>query len=160
MGADIKHPLDKQIADVGARMLFQGGVGLLRSLRSEGMLSDVRSGSGKIHQDCAQLSKILRYFVQTVYVLVRKPGHAPHACHPGPLCTCVCFCRYCGCEHVEYVKFLDLRLQKATYSADALPELKRRGRKRGVTMTQRAPSEGSAKKKKREYNSYAMWESC
>ena len=44
---------------------------------------------------------------------------------------------YAGCEHVEYIKMLDLRLRPATSSQTTLPMQKRRGRKRGQTLTVR-----------------------
>ncbi len=146
MGSDVKHPLDKQIGAAGARMLFQGGEQLLCSLRSAGMLVDCTDDVGGVYPDCTLLSPVLRFFVNTVYVLLRSPGHAPHPHHPSPLCTCICFCRYAGCEHVEYMKFINLRLRQATASREFLPELKRRGRKRGVTLTQRSGAKALAKR--------------
>ena len=92
--------------------------------------------------DCTSLSLVLQYFVNIAYVILRKPGHAPHPTISEPLCTCLCYCRYAGCEHVEYAKFRTFRA--ATSTVDALPELKRRGRKRGKTLTQR----GAAKAKR------------
>ena len=94
--------------------------------------------------DCTSLSLVLLYFVNIAYVILRKPGHAPHPTISEPFCTCVCYCRYASCEHVEYAKFRTFRLRAATSTVDALPELKRRGRKRGKTLTQR----GAAKAKR------------
>ena len=84
-------------------------------------------------------------FHQICYVIVRKPGHAPHPHISQPLCTCVSYCRYASCEHVEYVKMLNLRLREATSTRDTLPENKRRGRKRGQTLTERGAAKAKAK---------------
>ena len=94
--------------------------------------------------DCTSLSMVLQCFVNIACVILRKPGHAPHPTISEPLCTCLCYCRYAGCEHIEYAKFRTFRLRAVTSTVDALPELKRRGRKRWKILTQR----GAAKAKR------------
>ena len=85
-----------------------------------------------------------------VGVLVRPPHHEPHAGFLDPMCNCVTFCRYGGCEHVEYVKMLDVRLRPATVFQATLPVLQRRGRKRGSTVTKRGAAQADARMRKAE----------
>ena len=130
--------LDRAVAQSGAQMMFLGGQALVNSLREHGLLQIMESSdSAESAADCTFLSAVLRYYVNISYVIVRAPGHGPHEQICEPLCTCAVYCGYGGCEHVEFVKTLNLRLRPATASLDALPVLKRRGRKPGHTLTQR-----------------------
>ena len=140
-----RHTLDKTKAAAGARMLFQGGKDLLTALRAATMLRSYEAEDGTSTDDCTSLSVVMQYFTNIVYVILRSPGHAPHAHIAEPLCTCVSYCRYAGREHVEYVKTLSVRLRPATTTTDTLPELKRRGRKRGHTLTKRGEAKAKAK---------------
>ena len=126
-------------------MLFQSGESLTEALREAGMLQDMKRKDGVAEPNCTVFAKVVEYFAQIVYVILRPAGHAPHPEFHDPLCTCAYFCRYAGCEHVEYVKMLALRLRPATSSAVTLPVQKRRGRKRGQTLTVR----GAARAQKR-----------
>ena len=107
---------------------------LTQALREAGLLQDMKRSDGVAQTNCTVFSQVLRYFAN---VIIRPAGYAPHPEFHDPLCTCPCFCRYAGCEHVEYIKMLDLRLRPASSSQSTLPVQKRRGRKRGQTLTQR-----------------------
>ena len=140
---------DRLAAQRGARMLFLGGPELLQALREATLLRDLTHDNGDVAPNCTFLSEVLKFFVNTVYVLVREPGHEPHPSIPQPICTCTSCCRYGGCEHIEFIKMLDLRLRKATTTTDTMPELKRRGRKRGSTLTNRSAARPKVKAPKR-----------
>ena len=118
-----------KLAHVGAELLFQSDDALRIALRKVGALQSCTTNDGSTLTDSVSLSAVLKVFHQICYVIVRKPGHAPHPHISEPLCTCVSCCRYASCEHVEYVKMLNLRLREATSTKDTLPENKRRGPK-------------------------------
>ena len=145
MAANLRYPLDREKAKAGARMLFEGGDELLRSLRTEGILRTYETDDGEQLHDCTCLGAVLQYFVNIVYVFVRSPGASPHAHIPEPFCKCGRHCRYAGCQHAEYVKTFSVRLRAASTSTDNLPEIRRRGRKLGQTLTQRGAANAKAK---------------
>ena len=136
LGSSTKFPWDTEKGRVGAELLFQGRTSLLHNLRRHGLFCDDEA-KGDLHTDCTGFSRVLRFFVNTVHVILRCPGHAPHPQHPRSICTCKWFCRERGCEHVEYVKCWDVQLRAKTNSADVLPVLTRSGRKRGTIPTPR-----------------------
>jgi len=129
----LQGTFDDTKATMAARMLCTHGQDLHKLLRSAGILVDMKGVDGTAIPSCAQMSLVKEFFVDLVFVVLREDGHPPAPFFPGPLCTCVPFCRYAGCEHVEYVKCVDFPLRKATSTADSLPVQQRRGRKRGPT---------------------------
>ena len=136
--------LCQEDAQAAVRMLSLGGDALQTELVRVGILTDMKASSGVVVRRCTSLEKVLRFFKNMCFVLVRPAHHPPFPTFAGPLCSCTCFCRYAGCEHVEFAKMLDLRLRPATSSAEQLPVQRQRGRKRGQTLTAR----GDAKAKR------------
>ena len=135
---NIEEELDIGVASAGARMLYLGGKALEDALVAGGVLVDLSHvHSGASVPKCTSLKKVIDYFQRYVYVFAKTQGHPPCPKWNGLICTCEHFCRYQGCEHVEYVKMLELRLRPSSSSVDVLPVVARRGRVQGTAMTQR-----------------------
>ena len=131
---------DVNFARRGVDMLFLAGDSLLEVLRCVGILQDFPLVEGHHVKNCLVYSEVQKYFAKIRYVFVKPAGHPPHPRCAGFLCTCISYCRYAGCEHVEFTKILNLRLRPATSSAEQLPVQRKRGRKRGQTLTARGES--------------------
>jgi len=140
-----KETLCHEDAQAAVRMLSLGGETLQKEMVRVGILTNMKASSGVLVRRCTSLANVLRFFKNMCFVFVRPAHHPPFPTFADPLCSCTCFCRYAGCEHVEFAKMLDLRLRPATSSAEQLPVQRQRGRKRGQTLTVR----GDARAKRR-----------
>ena len=119
------NTLDVDAAHHGARLLFLHSTALQAELLHCGLIDS----QGWFH-----LTATKKLFEDIVYVLVKPAWHVPHENYAGPLCTCLCFCRFAACEHAEYAKMLTLRVRTATVRSEAVPAAKKRGRKPGQAM--------------------------
>ena len=76
-------------------------------------------------------------FIDVAYVVRDHPSGAPDT-WPYLRCTCRPFSQHAPCEHVEYAKTLDIPDMKDTpNSSDNVPEVLKRGRKKGSHTTAR-----------------------
>ena len=140
MGRTSREKLCPDDARAAVRMLTLGGTKLHEEVVRVGILTDMESESGVLVPQCTSLSQVIRFFQKMCFVWVRPAHYPPLPTFTDPLCSCACFCKYAGCEHVEFTKMLDLRLRPATSSAEQLPVQRKRGRKRGQTLTARGES--------------------
>ncbi len=124
---------------------------LEQKLRGLGLLEPMAAGAGDTHMlECTRVGRVRALLVNVAYVIVKAARRPPYPLLPGPLCTCSQFCRYAGCEHVEFIKMLDLRLRAASSFPEALPVLRTRGRKPGTRLTQRSEAKAAAKPRVRK----------
>jgi hypothetical protein len=141
MGRTSREKLCPDDARAAVRMLTLGDTALQEEVVRVRILTDMESESGVLVRQCTSLSQVIRFFQKMCFVWVRPAHYPPLPTFTDPLCSFACFCRYAGCEHVEFTKMLDLRLRQATSSAEQLPVQRKRGRKRGRTLTARGESE-------------------
>ena len=142
----LQDTFDETIATMAARMVTAHGEALQDLLHASGILSDIVGTDGVVTPHCTNMALVKTYLIDFAFVILRPDGQPPAPSFTGPLCTCVPFCRYAGCEHVEYVKCQDFPLRKATSTAASLPVQQKRGRKRGP-LTVRAKVKAAAPKK-------------
>lgn len=142
--------LPEEAARVGCRLLGLAGLALEAALRECGILCSLVDPATKSEAVCTMIHKVNEIFHGVRYVIVAAPGTGPWPRFRSPMCTCPHFGRYAGCEHAEFVKMLDLRLRPATSFPEALPVLRRKGRKPGVNLTMRGAALKEKTKVKRQ----------
>ena len=105
-------------AEHGAGILFASGCELQHRLLDAGLL-EKESASGNKKQTflSTRMSRVNAVLNNLAYVIVTADTRFFRAAARGPVCTCKWFCRYAGCEHVEYVAMLNLRLITAKTQA-------------------------------------------
>jgi len=139
--------LERDNAMRGAKLLFAYGDELTSLLLQGGLLQDMSGPAGV--RRCTQMAKVNDHFVRLCYVCVSKGEAFPFPAMPSPVCTCMVCSRYASCEHIEYVKMLDLRLRAATSFPEAIPLQRAVGRKRGTTRRKARRAAPKAKAKGR-----------
>ena len=149
-----ERPLDIDAARLGVAMLKASGEALEALMLEANILQDVEVASAaSTSLRCTFLASVLKHFVDIVYVFVRKSGSVHPMCSSwaSDLCTCAAYCHYSGCEHVEYVKFVNLRCRPRERIEHAMPVPKRRSRRapspRSRTGRERAAAKEKAKGK-------------
>lgn len=130
-------PFSTDIARAGVHMLQAHGQSLENLPLEPGLLErmaldDQQPGSRLLR---SRIGVIKKHFVDVFYVFVPAAGHeAPVGCRTM-VCTCESHCRYEGCERIEFLRVLDLRLRAKESSPDDLPTQRRHGRKPGPKKT-------------------------
>ena len=136
-------------AENGAALLFSSSEELRQLLLDSGVLEQRIAVNGKKHKFLStQMHRVNALLNNIAYVVISSDARIFRACARGPACTCKWFCCYAGCEHVEYVAMLPLRLEAHPRHANpqAIPGTRPRGRKRGATLV--TPAERLKKKPK------------
>ncbi len=126
----------------GARLLLAHGAALKTLLLDGGLLqtrSKHEEKDATANYICTELGRARVHFEKIAYVIVATGLAAPFPAAHEPLCTCAGYASAGGCEHVEYVKMLHLRLRAATSFPEAIPTQRPRGRKRGTTVVRAQP---------------------
>ena len=145
---------DANLTSAGIQMIFSSGAELENLFLTHKLLEDFTDAGGTKRR-CTQIGPTNRIFKDYCYVCVSKVSMPPfRSAANNPTGTCSSFARYGGCEHVEYVKMLQLRVRDATLSTDTLPMQRKRGRKPGpITARGKAmpkePRQGRIKKKEK-----------
>ena len=121
-------------------MLFSAGEDLRELLKDGGLLQEqpCKDGVGRL---CTCTGRVRATFQNLACVIVSREATYYRNCRHGPICTCTWFCRYAGCEHVTFAKFLNLRLLPADPAERmTLTAPQRRGRPVGVKkVTHKTP---------------------
>ena len=136
-------------AEAGAALLFSSGDELQARLTDAGLLQARHATNNKKHHFLGtQMHRVNAVFNNIAYVIISSDASIFRACTRGPVCTCKWFCRHAGCEHVEYVAMLSLRLEERPRHAcpQEIPGTRPRGRKRGATVV--VPTQRTTKRRK------------
>ena len=147
---NVKKKLVVEDAEHGAGALFSSGVELQRRLQAAGVLKKFSVPSNTKQKYLGtQVRRVNAVFNDIAYVIISSDASIFRACARGAACTCKWFCRHAGCEHVEYVSMLALRLQKQPKypNPQELPGTRPRGRKRGSHLV--VPQQTTGKKKRK-----------
>ena len=125
---DVSKTFVESDANRGAHMLFAAGLDLQDMLVDGGLLQNTKCLDGA-QRLCTCTARVRATFAHLCYVIVSKESKFYKNCRHGPICTCKWFCRYSGCEHVDFTRFLNLRLLPA--GPDDIPSMIATHRKRG-----------------------------
>jgi hypothetical protein len=146
---DASKPVVAAEAEHGAKILFSSGDELRQRLLDAGLLEEMPAKDRRRKTFlCTKLARVNAVFNNIAYVIISADTCIFRACQRGPVCTCKWFCRHAGCEHVEYVAMLTLRLQQNPRHGNPqeIPATRSRGRKRESTRV--LPAENFAKASK------------
>ena len=150
---DLSKSMIADDAEAGASLLFSSGEELRQRLVNAGLLQQaVAKQDEKKIVLATSISRVNAVFNNLAYVIISAETQMFRACRRGPVCTCKWFCRYGGCEHVEYVAMLELRLQKTPRHGNpqVVPGTCARGRKRKASVAMPPPSTVKRSRKSRQ----------
>jgi hypothetical protein len=139
-------------AEHGAGLLFASGKELEERLLDAGLFKKTTASKDSKYKFLGtQMHRVNAVFNNIAYVIISADASIFRACTRGPVCTCKWFCRYAGCEHVEYVSMLTLRLQKEPRHQDPqeIPATRPRGRKRGATVVASSATQAKSSNRRR-----------